>query len=88
MTVREEAYGLIDRLPEDSVRAVIQIMIRMAPERPQKETPSAEMTPKKKAFLELQKMRREGAKYNFSPDERKKALDEKYGAFLWNGDAQ
>ena len=88
MTVREEAYGLIDRLPEDSVKAVIQIMIRMAPEK-QKRTPlAASMTPKKKAFLELQKMRKEGAKYDFSMDERATALDEKYGAFVLNGGAQ
>ena len=29
MTVQQEAYHLIDQLPEDSVNAVIQIMVRM-----------------------------------------------------------
>ncbi len=88
MTVREEAYGLIDRLPEDSVKAVIQIMIRMAPEKQKRIAHSASMSPKKKAFLELQKIRKEGAKYDFSMKERAAALDEKYGAFVWNGGAQ
>ncbi len=88
MTVREEAYGLIDRLPEDSVKAVIQIMIRMAPEKQKAIPNAASMTPKKKAFLELQKMRKEGAKYDFSAEDRAVALDEKYGAFVWNGGTQ
>ena len=88
MTVREEAYGLIDRLPEDSVRAVIQIMRRMSLEKKKKIEAPATITLKKKAFLELQKMRKEGAKYDFSMDERASALDEKYGAFVWNGGAQ
>ena len=49
---------------------------------------AANMTPKKKAFLELQKMRKEGAKYDFSAEDRAVALDEKYGAFVWNGGTQ
>ncbi len=47
MTTKQEAYALIDRLPEDSVKAVVQIMIRMIPPE-QKKTNNAEQ--KKKAF--------------------------------------
>lgn len=85
MTVREEAYGLIDRLSEDSVRAVIQVMRRMTSIQKKKEEHPTAVTPKMKAFLELQAMRKEGAKYDFSADERASALEEKYGAFKWNG---
>ena len=85
MTVREEAYGLIDQLPEDSVRAIIQIMVRMAPAKKKEQFSSAVLSPKKKAFLELQEMRKEAAKYHFSADERASGLEEKYGAFHWNG---
>ena len=88
MTVREEAYGLIDRLPEDSVKAVIQIMRRMSPEKTRKMERSANLTPKKKAFQELQILRKKGAKYDFSADERASALHEKFGSFVWNGGAE
>ena len=88
MTVREEAYGLIDRLPEDSVRAVIQIMIRMSPDQKKKKKQSDAVTPKMKAFQELQEMRKKGTDYVFSPDERASALDEKYGSFVGQGGAE
>lgn len=88
MTVREEAYGLIDNLPEDSVKAIIQIMVRMAPAKKKTAAHKSAMTPKKKAFLELQEMRKESAKYNFSLDERAFALDDKYGAFTCQGGAE
>ena len=87
MTVREEAYGLIDRLPEDSVRAVVQIMRRMTPAIKKAERPNT-LTPKMKAFHELQELRKEAVKYDFSADERALALDEKYGPFVWNGGAE
>ena len=88
MTVREEAYALINNLPEDSVKAVVQIMIRMAPERKIEANLPDGMTPKKEAFLELQKMRREGKKYRFSEEERATALDEKYGSLTGGGGAE
>ena len=31
MTLQQQAYGLIDRLPDDSVQVVIQVMRRMLP---------------------------------------------------------
>ena len=85
MTVREEAYGLIDRLPEDSVKAVIQIMIRMAPEQKKETKPTAALTPKMKAFQELQAMRKEGARYDFSAAERAEAVETKFGPFIISG---
>ena len=88
MTVREEAYGLIDSLPEDSVKAIIQIMVRMAPAGKKAKEHQPVITSKKKAFLELQEMRKEGAKYHFGLDERASALDAKYGTFSWNGGAE
>ncbi len=88
MTVREEAYGLIDRLPEDSVRAVIQIMRRMSPVQKKKEVREDAAAPKMKAYHELQEMRKEASKYAFSTDERASATDEKFGSFVWNGDVK
>ena len=38
MTVQQEAYHLIDQLPEDGVNAIIQIMVRMIKPAPGKET--------------------------------------------------
>ena len=80
MTVREEAYHLIDRLQEDSVKAVIQIMIRMTPDN-RKHSHTIGLTSKMKAFQELQTMRKESAKYDFSPEERITALEDKFGSF-------
>ena len=88
MTVREEAYELINNLPEDSVRAVIQIMVRMVPSKKRAQSTQQNITPKKKAFLELQEMRKEAAKYDFSLDERASAMEEKYGTLHWNGGVQ
>ena len=31
MTLQQQAYGLIDRLPDDSVQVIIQVMRRMLP---------------------------------------------------------
>ena len=39
MTVQQEAYHLIDQLPEDGVNAIIQIMVRMIKPVSRKETP-------------------------------------------------
>lgn len=87
MTIRQEAYRLIDRLPEDSVHAVVEIMIRMIPA--MKSQPAIKETekisPKMKAFMRMQELRKEMAKYNISEAERAAALDEKYGEFSWGG---
>ena len=32
MTIRQEAYRLIDSLPEDSIRIIVQLMYKMDPE--------------------------------------------------------
>lgn len=88
MTIREKAYGLIDNLPEDSVRAVIQIMMRMVSAEEKKKDCVSSSLLKKKAFFALQEMRKQGKKYIFSDEERASALEKKYGSFDWNGGSQ
>lgn len=87
MTAREQAHSLIESLPDDSVRAVVEIMIRMQSRRKDSLSGTAKLTPKMKAFLELERLRKEGAQYCFSPDDRTAVLDVKYGAFTWTGGA-
>ncbi len=82
MTVREEAYGLIDKLPEDRVRAVIQLMRRMSPVQQKKEVREDAAAPRMKAYHELQEIRKEASRYAFSMDERAAATDEKFGSFV------
>ena len=36
MTIRQEAYKLIDALPEDSIRIIVQLMYKMEPEKKMK----------------------------------------------------
>lgn len=83
MTLQQQAYGLIDRLPDESVSALIQVMIRMLPhERGDvaiQENTTGEVSPKMKAYLRMQELRRETAKYDLSEAQRAAALDEKYG---------
>ena len=83
MTLQQQAYGLIDRLPDESVSALIQVMTRMLPhERGDaaiRENTADEVSPKMKAYLRMQELRRETAKYDLSEAQRAAALDEKYG---------
>ena len=83
MTLQQQAYGLIDQLPDDSVRAVIQVMIHMLPDDKQKEKPSATsadaLSPKMKAYLRMQELREETAKYDVSEVQRDQALNDKFG---------
>lgn len=88
MTVREEAYGLIDSLPEDSVKAVIQIMTKMVSTKKIKKDCVSSSLCKKEAFNALQEMRKQGKQYIFSDDERASGLEKKYGFFDWNGGSQ
>lgn len=82
MTVRQEAYSWIDRLPEESVQALIQVMRRMTI----KETAIQELTgveecsPKMRAFDRMQSLRRETANYELSDAQRSVAMEEKYGS--------
>lgn len=92
MTVRQEAYRWIDRLPEESVHALIQVMRRMAMnEYETRESTDVEtdgLPPKMRAFMRMQALRRETARYDLSTAQRAAALDEKYGRFSVSGGAE
>ena len=80
MTLRQEAYGLIDRLPDDSIQAVIQIMVRMLPNQNTHGMPrETGLSQKMRAFMEMQEMRKHAAEYEISLEERAAAVDAKYG---------
>ena len=67
MTVRQEAHGLIDRMPEESVRALIPVMARLIPfGKTNSATQTAGISPKMQAFLDMQEMRKSSVKYDFS----------------------
>ena len=83
MTLQQQAYGLIDKLPEDSVQIVIQVMRKMLPHggnvhaADHSEEPSSKM----KAYRRMQELRKETAQYDVSEYQRSAALAEKYGTF-------
>ncbi len=83
MTLQQQAYGLIDKLPEDSVQIVIQVMRKMLPHEvnvhaaDHSEEPSSKM----KAYRRMQELRKETAQYDVSEYQRSAALAEKYGTF-------
>ena len=85
MTLQQQAYGLIDRLPDDSVQVVIQVMRRMLPR--EKEAVKATVrssdtvSPKMKAYLRMQELRKETSRYDVSEAQREAAMDEKFGTF-------
>ena len=81
MTLRQQAHGLIDRLPESDIRPMIQIMSRMLPRRMPDDTQAR--SPKMRAFLDLQEMRKHAAEYGFSEQDREDAMIEKYGQTSW-----
>ena len=85
MTLQQQAYGLIDRLPDDSVQIIIQVMRKMIPGDNKAEktvtTVSDSVTPKMKAYLRMQELRKETSKYDISETQRKAAMDEKFGTF-------
>ena len=81
MTLQQQAYGLIDRLSDDSVQIIIQVMIRMLPEKRERaDTKESEAnTPKMKAYLRMQELRKETAKYDFSESQREESMNEIFG---------
>ena len=84
MTVRQEAHGMIDRMPEESVRALIPVMAKLIPFRKKKtETQTADISPKMQAFLDMQEIRKTSVKYDFSEAQRSTAMAEKYGEINW-----
>ena len=85
MTVRQEAHGLIDRMPEESVRALIPVMSKLIPFKKKIDgVYTNDVSPKMQAFLEMQEMRKSSVKYDFSEEERKAAMAEKYGEIDWS----
>ena len=83
MTLQQQAYGLIDKLPDDSVQVIIQVMKRMLPyEKPLNNASSeGDTSPKMKAYMRMQELRKETAKYDISQSQRDEALNEKFGVF-------
>ena len=82
MTLRQQAHGLIDKLPERDIRPMIQIMSRLLPKRKPNDIQAP--SPKMKAFLDLQEMRKHAAEYGFSEQDREDAMIEKYGQTSWS----
>ena len=83
MTLQQEAYRLIDHLPEDSVRAVIQIMVRMLPAGTFNTVSAVQNqtdTPKQHAFKKIQELRNATKEYHILDfeAERTDALKDKY----------
>ena len=84
MTARQEAHGLIDKMPEESVRALIPVMAKLIPFRKkQTEEKTNEVSPKMQAFLDMQEMRKNAVQYDFSEIQREAAMAEKYGEIEW-----
>ena len=84
MTVQQQAYRLIDQLPDECVEAVISIMTNMLPKDKKKEDLGNSDTKKMAAFNEMQKLRKITAAYEITDydAEREYAVSEKYGEFM------
>ena len=84
MTVQQQAYRLIDQLPDECVEAVISIMTNMLPQEKKKEALGNSDTKKKAAFYEMQKLRKITAAYEITDynAEREYAVSEKYGEYM------
>ena len=76
MTVQEKAYFLINKLPDDCIEAIIQVMLRMLPNVETNSMPDSKM----RAFLKMQEMRKESLKYDIQDFdvEREEAMRMKY----------
>lgn len=75
MSLKQQAYGLIDMLPDESIQALISVMTCMLPEEKKKYTAAKKMN----AYLRLEELRKELAMYDISEAQRNAALDEKFG---------
>lgn len=80
MTIRQEAYRLLDGLSEDGVRAIVGVMLQMTPKQVEKE----QDTDKMKAFKKVQELRKITAgKYEMDIEAaRKEGMMEKYGKYM------
>ncbi len=79
MSLREEAIDMIGTLTDDGVKATIDFMSSYMARKKEEQSPS--LSKKRQAFLRMQQLRKEMAKYEFSDNDRADALAEKYGAF-------
>ena len=86
MTAHQRAQSLLDQFSEEGVEILIPVMIRMlAYEEQSTDTPKAaedSQSPKMKAFLRMQELRKETAQYDITESQRAAALNEKYGAVV------
>ena len=84
MTLRQEAHGLIDKMPEESVRVLIPVMAKLIPFRKiSAAVKPDDISPKMQAFLDMQEMRKTSVKYDFSEAQRSTAMAEKDGEINW-----
>ena len=81
MTLKEEAYALIEKLPDKVMGDIVQMLKRTAESPFTWETPEQTRERKMKAFLEMEKMRK--TMPLFIPEdyetEYETAMSEKYG---------
>ena len=84
MTVQQQAYRLIDQLPDECVEAVISIMTNMLPQDKKKEALGVSDTKKMAAYYEIQRLRKISAAYEITDYDaaREYAVSEKYGEFM------
>ena len=84
MTLQQQAvYGLLYKLPDESAHIVIQVIRRMLwREREKIQNVSVTVvvvTPKMKAFLRMQELRKETLMYDVPEVQRDIAMDKKLG---------
>ncbi len=84
MTVKQEAYSLIDSMSDESVSIIVQIM-RLLPQR-KAETSRQPRSESMEAFARMEERRGRMRDIDISEAQRQMALDEKYGLFVQNGD--
>ena len=79
MTVKQEAYSLIDSMPEESVSILVQIM-RLLPQ--EKSAQKRSQTESMEAFSRMEERRKRMRDIDISGAQRASALDEKYGSYF------
>lgn len=85
MTIQQQAYNLIDSLPEDSVTMLVKLMAML----PKKKESAAKdweigeraLKSKRRAFQKMQELRKITSEYSLGDlaEERERAMIEKYG---------
>ena len=81
MTLKEEAYAIIDKLPEKVMSDVVQMLKRKAESPLTWKTPEQDRMRKMEALREIQELRRDAKRFG-SMDyatAREEAMFEKYG---------